>query len=104
MDNHLCVFCKSPAVHMHHLDYGDVRPETLRSLCTICHDACTMLEYGRDMRAHRIDPSDPAQRQAILLQIDRLLKERRLGRRREILEAGRTLGADLFDDASDTES
>ncbi len=97
MDNHLCVFCKSPAEEVHHLDYGDVRPETLRSLCKNCHDACTMLEYGRDMQTQRIDPSDPDQRPAILQQIERLLKERRLGRRRELLEAARTSGASSFD-------
>jgi len=96
MDNHLCVFCKSPAVDVHHLDYRDVRPETLRSLCKICHDACSMLEYGRDMRVQRIDPSDPEQRSKLLHQIERLLTERRLGRRRELLETGRKLGARFF--------
>jgi len=96
-DNHLCVFCKLPAVHTHHVDYDDVRPETLRSLCTICHDACTMLEYGHDMRRQRVDPSDPAQRDAILQQIARLLSERRLGRRRDLLEAARTAGAHFAD-------
>lgn len=100
MDNYLCVFCKSPAVDVHHLDYADVRPETLRSLCKICHDACTMLEYGRDMCGERVDPSDPAQRPAILRQIRRLLDERRLGRRRELLECARTTGAGSFDDAA----
>jgi len=98
MDNHLCVFCKSPAVDVHHLDYGDVRPETLRSLCKICHDACTMLEYGHAMRSHRIDPSDPEQRTEILQQIERLLTEQRLGRRRDLLETVRTFGISYFDD------
>ena len=98
LDNYLCVFCKSPAVDVHHLDYADVRPETLRSLCKICHDACTMLEYGQDMRTRRIDPADPQQRPMILRQIERLLVERRLGRRRELLEAGREAGASFFDD------
>ncbi len=72
IDNNLCVFCKSPATDVHHLDYRDVRVDTLRSLCELCHDACTMLEYGHDMYAHRVDPSDPAQRPAILQQIGRL--------------------------------
>lgn len=92
IDNDLCVFCKSPAEDVHHLDYEDVRPETLRSLCELCHDACTMLEYGQDMRRQRIDPTDPAQRPAILSQIDRLLSERRLGRRRELLQSARMVG------------
>lgn len=101
LDNHLCVFCKSPAVDVHHVDYADVRPETLRSLCKICHDACTMLEYARDMRK-RVDPSDPEQRGAILKQIERLLVERRLGRRRELLETARTLGTGIFDGVPDS--
>ena len=100
IDNHLCVFCKSPAVDVHHTDYADVRPETLRSLCKTCHDACTMLECGHEMRIQRIDPSDPAQRSAILRQIERLLTERRLGRRREILESARTVGHGSRDEGS----
>lgn len=101
LDNHLCVFCKSPAVDVHHVDYTNVCSETLRSLCKICHDACTMLEYGHDMRARRIDPSDPAQRPAILRQIERSLVECRLGRRRELLETARMTGANFFDDVPD---
>jgi CRISPR system Cascade subunit CasD len=102
IDNQLCVFCKSPAVDVHHLDYEDVRPETLRSLCKICHDACTMLEYGQDMRTLRIDPADPEQRPMILRQIERLLVERRLGRRRELLETARAVGAAFFDEVFDS--
>jgi CRISPR system Cascade subunit CasD len=101
LDNFLCVFCKSPAVDVHHADYANIGCETdsdLRSLCKICHDACTMLEYGHDMRAQRIDPSDPEQRPAILQQIARLLTGRRLGRRRELLEATRAVDVSFFDD------
>jgi CRISPR system Cascade subunit CasD len=104
LDNYFCVFCKSPAVDVHHLDYGDVRPETLRSLCKMCHDACTMLEYGQDMRTRRIDPADPAQRPAILGQIGRLLAERRLGRRRELLETARTAATEFFDEMTESSS
>lgn len=92
LDNYLCIFCKSPAAEVHHISYENAGHETdsdLRSLCEICHDACTMLEYGRDMETHRVDPSDPAQRQTILHQIKRLLKERRLGRRRKLLRTAR---------------
>ena len=96
-DNYLCVFCKSPAVEVHHLDYEDVRPDTLRSLCKTCHDACTILEYGTGKFRYRIDPSDPVMRPAMLKQIDLLLTERRMGRRRELLEAGRGVGPDFFD-------
>lgn len=104
-DNDLCVFCKSPAVQVHHVDYANVGHETdadLRSLCKLCHDACTMLEYGTDMRARRIDPYDPQQRPMILRQIERLLSERRMRRRRELLESVRMVGSDFFDFAADS--
>lgn len=100
LDNYLCVFCKSPAVEVHHVSYDNIGYETnsdLRSLCEICHDACTMLEYGRDMRAHRIDPSDPALRQMILNQIERLLKERRHSQRRKLLRTARIAKKSFFD-------
>ncbi len=105
LDNYLCVFCKSPAEEVHHVDYSNVGHETnedLRSLCKSCHDACTILEYGHDMQARRVDPSDPAQRRTILDLINRLLKERRLGRRRELLEAARTV--DFFGSMLDASS
>lgn len=92
LDNYLCVFCKSPAEEVHHVSYENAGHETdsdLRSLCGICHDACTMLEYGHDMRAHRVDPSDPDQRRMILHQIKSLLKERRDGQRRKLLRTAR---------------
>lgn len=101
-DHRLCVFCKSPAEEVHHVTYetvGRERLDDLRSLCRICHDACTQLEYGRDMRAHRIDPADPAQRGMILQQIERLMTSRRLGRRRAILENTRATSGDFLSDA-----
>jgi len=91
-DAGLCVFCKAPAEVVHHIDYSDVRRETLRSLCQLCHEACTMIEYGTDMRQRRIDPQDPALRGEILARVRLLLRERRGNRRRELLEAGRALG------------
>ena len=100
LDNHLCVFCKSEAREVHHVTYENVGSETnddLRSLCRVCHDACTMLEYGRDLQLRRIDPSDPAQRDEVLKQINKILTERRLGRRRELLEASRLTGRDFFE-------
>jgi CRISPR-associated protein Cas5/CasD subtype I-E len=96
LDHGLCVFCKSPATEVHHLDYEDVRLETVRSLCTNCHDACTRLEYGRGMTRRRIDPADPAQRPEISAQLERLLREHRRLRRRELLEQGRAGAADFF--------
>jgi CRISPR system Cascade subunit CasD len=91
LDNHLCVFCKSPASEVHHVSYENTGHETdhdLRSLCELCHDACTILEYGHDIE-FRVDPSDPAQRPLILHQIQRLLQERRSGQRRQVLRAVR---------------
>jgi len=95
LDNHLCVFCKSPADEVHHVSYENAGHETdsdLRSLCTLCHDACSMMEYGHDMQKHRIDPMDPAQRPEMLRQIKRILGGRRTGRRRELLKAVRMAG------------
>ena len=92
-------------MEVHHVDYTNVGRETdadLRSLCKICHDACTMLEYGTDMRQHRIDPSDSNQRPEILRQIKRLIAERRLGRRRDLLEAGRSMAPNFFDELPDS--
>jgi len=102
LDHGLCVFCKSPAVEVHHVSYENVGHETdddLRSLCGICHDACSMLEYGHDMQALRFDPSDPDQRPTMLRQIDRLLAEQRFGQRRELLRAARTERKNFFDAA-----
>ncbi|MGD0218473.1 MAG: type I-E CRISPR-associated protein Cas5/CasD [Desulfobaccales bacterium] len=92
LDNYLCVFCKLPATEVHHVSYENAGQETdsdLRSLCEICHDACTMLEYGHNTRTHRVDPSDPALRLKILHQIQRLLQERRSGQRRQVLRTVR---------------
>jgi CRISPR system Cascade subunit CasD len=92
LDKGLCVFCKSPAVEVHHVSYENAGHETdsdLRSLCKICHDACTMLEYGHG-RKERVDPCNPVQRAAILEQIERILKEQHPGRRRELLKAVRS--------------
>ena len=92
IDNGLCVFCKSPAEDVHHVTYervGAESSEDLRSLCKICHDACTQLEYGRDLRTHRIDPADPSQRELILAQVQKLITGRRLGRRRAIRESAK---------------
>ena len=73
-DHGLCVFCKSEAEEMHHVSYersGAELLEDLRSLCRICHDACTALEYGTGMTVHRVDPLDPSWRATIAEQISR---------------------------------
>jgi len=84
-DGYLCVFCHSPATQVHHTDYEDVRIETLRSLCELCHDACTMIEYARGDKPQRVDPTDPGQREPLLSQIERILNGRRKQRRRDLL-------------------
>lgn len=101
-DHYLCVFCGAPAEEVHHWSYENYGHETdadLRSLCRLCHLACSMLEYGHDMRRHRIDPLDPAKRQPILEQIARLMKEGQPHRRRELRNAARTQEIDFFDAA-----
>lgn len=73
MDHGLCVFCKAPANTVQHITYrragGKEALEDLASLCRLCHDACTMLEYGHGMGIDRIDPKDPKWR-------DRIIKKR----------------------------
>ena len=85
-DRYLCVFCQSPATQVHHTDYEDVRTETLRSVCELCHDACTMIEYARGDKPRRVDPTDPGQREMLLAQIERILGGRHKQRRRELLK------------------
>jgi CRISPR system Cascade subunit CasD len=73
-DYGLCVFCKGEAEEVHHVTYerrGAELLEDLRSLCGVCHDACTALEYGTGMTVKRVDPLDPAWRARIAEQIDR---------------------------------
>jgi CRISPR system Cascade subunit CasD len=92
-DNYLCVFCKAPAQEVHHVNYQHNGQETnadLRSLCKLCHDACTILEYGRG-RTKRVDPSDPTQRPAILSQIELLLQDKHTSRRGELLSRVRAV-------------
>ena len=105
-DNGLCIFCKLPAEQVHHVTYENVgheQLEDLRSLCCLCHDACTQLEYGGDMQQHRVDPADHNQRELILRQVNLLLTSRRLGRRRAIMEASRSLSVDFLVDVPGVE-
>lgn len=88
-DAGLCVFCKSPATTVHHVTYkragGQEELEDLRSLCRLCHDAVTMLEYGLQMGLERIDPADPNWRPLILDQLRLILTHRSLEKRRRFL-------------------
>ncbi len=69
-DHGLCVFCKAPATTVQHVTYehagGGERLDELRALCRLCHDACTMIEYGHNMGMNRIDPEDPDWRELII--------------------------------------
>jgi CRISPR system Cascade subunit CasD len=79
-DDGLCVFCKSPATTVHHVTY---RPtENLRSLCRLCHDAVTMLEYGAGMGIDRINPEDPYWRERIIRKRAEIIAFRSLATRR----------------------
>jgi CRISPR system Cascade subunit CasD len=88
-DNNLCVFCKSPATTVQHITYrhagGDERVDELRSLCRLCHDAVTMLEYGLGMGLDRIDPEEEQWRDRIIQKRDEIVKFRSLETRRRKL-------------------
>ena len=90
MDVGLCMVCKAPATTVQHVNYrragGNEEPEDLRALCRLCHDACTMLEYGSGMTMDRIDPCDPAWRERILAKRSEIVKFRSLQQRRRKLD------------------
>lgn len=92
-DRGLCVFCKQPATTVQHISYRhaggneDVDKE-LASLCRLCHDACTMLEYGLGMTIDRIDPTKPEWRDQIIAKRDEIREFRSVeGRRRALARA-----------------
>lgn len=86
----LCMVCKAPATTVQHVNYrragGNEEPEDLRALCRLCHDACTMLEYGSGMTMDRIDPCDPDWRERILAKREEIIKFRSLEQRRRKLD------------------
>lgn len=92
-DAGLCVFCKSPGPRMtvQHVTYrragGNETLEDLRSLCGLCHDAVTMLEYGLGMGLDRINPEEPRWRDKIIQKRTEILKYRSLEIRRRLLAA-----------------
>jgi CRISPR system Cascade subunit CasD len=58
-DNGRCVCCGDTAKDVHHVTYeryGNEDIEDVRSVCSLCHLACTRLEYSRSMGRHRTDP------------------------------------------------
>jgi CRISPR system Cascade subunit CasD len=90
-DYHLCVFCKSPANTVQHITYkragGNELLDDLRSLCRLCHDAVTMIEYGMNMGMDRINPEEPRWREAIIRKRDEIIRFRSIETRRRRLSA-----------------
>lgn len=88
-DHHLCVFCKSPGNTVQHITYcragGDESPDDLRTLCRLCHDAVTMIEYGKGMGLDRINPEDFQWRQLIIETRQEIIQWRSLETRRRRL-------------------
>lgn len=88
-DRHLCVFCKMPATTVQHVTYrragGDENVEDLRSLCRLCHDAVTMIEYGEEMGLDRINPEDPRWRDRVIRKRQEIIGFRSLATRRRRL-------------------
>lgn len=91
VDYGLCVFCKAPATTVQHITYrhagGDEKPDDLRSLCRLCHDAVTMIEYGLGMGLDRIDPCEPSWREQIVAKRNEIIAFRSQETRRRRLAA-----------------
>ncbi|MDO8586863.1 MAG: type I-E CRISPR-associated protein Cas5/CasD [Armatimonadota bacterium] len=94
-DHDLCVFCKIPLTKynrtVQHITYrragGNESQDDLRSLCRLCHDAVTMIEYGLGMGLDRINPEDPQLRDQIIEKRDEIIRFRSLETRRRHLAA-----------------
>ncbi|MBC8204262.1 MAG: type I-E CRISPR-associated protein Cas5/CasD [FCB group bacterium] len=91
LDYHLCVFCKAPANTVQHITYkhagGGEGVDELRTLCRLCHDAVTMIEYGRGMGMDRINPEDERWHDLIIKKRAEIIKFRSLETRRRRLES-----------------
>jgi len=102
-DGGLCVFCKSPATTVQHVTYrragGDEDPKDLRSLCRLCHDAVTMLEYGLGMGLDRINPEHACWREDIIRARDEIRRWRsEEGRRRALRGAPERVRRELLEE------
>ena len=90
-DQHLCVFCKAPAATVQHVTYrragGGETLDDLRSLCRLCHDAVTMIEYGLGMGLDRINPEEPRWRERIIEKRQEIVQFRSLETRRRRLSS-----------------
>lgn len=88
-DHHLCTFCKSPATTVQHVTYrragGNEAQDDLRSLCRLCHDAVTMIEYGLGMGLDRINPEEERWREQIIRKRHEIIRFRSLETRRRRL-------------------
>jgi CRISPR system Cascade subunit CasD len=88
-DHSLCVFCKAPATTVQHITYrhagGDETQDELRSLCRLCHDAVTMIEYGLGMGLDRINPEELRWREDIIQKRKEITQFRSLETRRRRL-------------------
>jgi CRISPR system Cascade subunit CasD len=103
-DEGLCVFCKQQATQVHHASYrhagGDESVEhELRSLCRLCHDAVTMIEYGLGMGLDRIDPTDLKWRNFIIHKRDEIRRWRsEEGRRRALRSAPEKIRREVLEE------
>lgn len=101
-DQHRCVFCKAPATTGQHISYRRAGKdhnlealtdenimkehlENVRSLCRLCHDAVTMIEYGLGMGLDRINPEELRWRDMIIQKRDEIIMFRSLETRRRRL-------------------
>jgi hypothetical protein len=88
-DHGLCVFCKAPASTVQHITYrragGEETQDDLRSLCRLCHDAVTMIEYGLGMGLDRVNPEDTQWRREIIRKRQEIIHFRSLETRRRRL-------------------
>lgn len=88
-DQGVCVFCKSAATTVQHVTYrragGREEQEDLRSMCRLCHDAVSMLEYGHGMGVDRIDPCEQRWREEILRTRGEIVRFRSIQTRRRHL-------------------
>jgi CRISPR system Cascade subunit CasD len=89
-DYGLCIFCKSPATTVQHITYkragGNESQDDLRSLCRLCHDAVTMIEYGLNMGMERINPEEIHWRDEIIKKRQEIIKFRSIENRRRSMK------------------
>ena len=91
-DHDLCILCKARATTVQHVTYrragGSEEQEDLRSLCRLCHDAVSMIEYGLNMGLDRINPEEPRWREKIIAKREEIIRLRSTETRRRQLRRG----------------